>query len=35
MIDFDGPFENWSIFDKTTDMGVFEGAEFNGGARLH
>ena len=29
-IDFDRPFETWSIFDKTSDMGVFEGAEWNG-----
>ena len=29
-IDFDSPFETWSIFDETSDMGVFEGAESNG-----
>ena len=33
-IDFDRPFETWSIFDETSDMGVFEGAESNGDVRI-
>ena len=33
-IDFDRHFETWSIFDETSDMGVFEGAESNGGVRI-
>ena len=28
--DFDRSFETLSIFDETSDMGVFEGAESNG-----
>ena len=33
-IDFDRLFETWSIFDETSDLGVFEGAESNGDVRI-
>ena len=34
-IDFDRILESSSIFDETSDLGVFEGAESNGGARFY
>ena len=33
-IEFDRHFETWSIFDETSDMGVFESAKSNGDVRI-